>query len=38
VMAIPLAILSGVVQTFQSSTWTLTYRELVALEAARPVV
>jgi len=36
VMAIPLAVLGGLVQTFQSSTWTLTYRELLALEAARP--
>jgi hypothetical protein len=34
VMAIPLAVLSGLVQTFHSSTWTLTYRELAALEAA----
>jgi hypothetical protein len=36
VMAIPLAVLGGLMQTFQSSTWTLTYRELLALEAARP--
>jgi hypothetical protein len=36
IMAVPLAILGGLVQTFQSSTWTLTYRELLALEAARP--
>jgi hypothetical protein len=36
VMAIPLAVLGGLVQTFQSSTWTLTYRELLALDAARP--
>jgi hypothetical protein len=36
IMAIPLAVLGGLVQTFQSSTWTLTYRELLALEAARP--
>jgi hypothetical protein len=36
VMAIPLAILGGLAQTFQSSTWTLTYRELLVLEAARP--
>ncbi len=35
VMAIPLAFLGGLTQTFQSSTWTLTYRELLALEAAR---
>jgi hypothetical protein len=34
VMAIPLALVSGLVQTFHSSTWTLTYRELAALEAA----
>jgi hypothetical protein len=36
VMAIPLALLSGLVQTFQSSTWTLAYRELAALDAAQP--
>ena len=36
IMAIPLAILGGLSQTFQSSTWTLTYRELLALEGARP--
>jgi hypothetical protein len=36
VMAVPLALLSGVVQTFQSSTWTLAYRELAALDAAQP--
>ena len=36
VMVIPLAVLGGLAQTFQSSTWTLTYRELLALEIARP--
>jgi hypothetical protein len=36
VMFIPLTVLSGWKQTFESSTWTLTYRELLALEAARP--
>jgi hypothetical protein len=36
IMAIPLAVLGGLMQTFQSSSWTLTYRELLALEAARP--
>ena len=36
VMAVPLAILSGIVQTFQSSTWTLAYRELAALDAGQP--
>ncbi len=36
ILAIPLTILGGLVQTFQSSTWTLTYRELLALEAAAP--
>jgi len=38
VMAIPLALLSGVVQTFQSSTWTLAYRELAALDSAQPSI
>jgi hypothetical protein len=36
IAVIPLLVLSGLAQTFQSSTWTLTYRELLALEAARP--
>ncbi len=36
VMVIPLALVSGLVQTFQSSTWTLTYSELASLEAAQP--
>lgn len=35
IMAVPLAVLGGLMQTFLSSTWTLTYRELLALEAAR---
>jgi hypothetical protein len=35
ILAAPLAILSGLAETFKSSTWTLTYRELLALEAAR---
>jgi hypothetical protein len=34
IMALPLLFLGGLAQTFQSSTWTLTYRELLALEAA----
>lgn len=36
VIGVPLLFLSGLVETFQSSTWTLTYRELLALEGARP--
>lgn len=36
IMALPLAVLGGLAETFQPSTWTLTYRELLALEAARP--
>lgn len=36
IMAVPLAVVGGLMQTFLSSTWTLTYRELLALEAARP--
>jgi len=31
----PLAFLGGLVQTYTSTTWTLTFREAVALEAAR---
>jgi hypothetical protein len=34
IMALPLMFLGGLAETFQSSTWTLTYRELLALEAA----
>jgi hypothetical protein len=34
IMALPLLFLGGLAQTFQSSAWTLTYRELLALEAA----
>jgi hypothetical protein len=36
VIGLPLLFLNGLVETFQSSTWTLTYRELLALEGARP--
>ena len=36
VMAIPLVLIGGLVQTFQSSTWTLTYRELASQDAAQP--
>ncbi len=35
VLAIPLAVLGGLMETFRSSTWTLTYRELLALEAGQ---
>jgi hypothetical protein len=36
VIGLPLLFLSGLVETFRSSTWTLTYRELLALEGAQP--
>jgi hypothetical protein len=36
VIGVPMLFLSGLVETYQSTTWTLTYRELLALEAARP--
>ena len=36
VIAAPMLFLSGLVETYQSSTWTLTYRDLLALESARP--
>ncbi len=36
VVGVPLLFLNGLAETFQSSTWTLTYRELLALESARP--
>lgn len=36
VIGVPLLFLRGLTETFQSSAWTLTYRELLALESARP--
>jgi hypothetical protein len=36
VMGGPLAFLGGLMETFKSSTWTLTYRELRALERLEP--
>lgn len=36
VIGVPLLFLNGLAETFQSSAWTLTYRELLALEGARP--
>jgi hypothetical protein len=36
VLGVPLLFLNGLTKTFQSSAWTLTYRELLALEGARP--
>lgn len=35
VIFVPLLFLSGLVETFYSTVWTLTYRELLALEATR---
>jgi hypothetical protein len=35
IISVPLLILGGLVETFYSSVWTLTYRELLALEAVR---
>jgi hypothetical protein len=32
VLAVPLTLLDGLMKVFQSTTWTLTYRELQALE------
>jgi hypothetical protein len=32
VLVVPLTVLDGVMKVFQSTTWTLTYRELLALE------
>ena len=36
VIGAPSLFLNGLVETYRSSTWTLTYRELLALEGARP--
>jgi len=33
VVGVPLAFLTGLRDTFVSSTWTLTYRDLLALES-----
>ncbi len=35
-LVIPLAFLDGLMKLFQSTTWTLTYRELLALEGQEP--
>jgi len=35
VVIVPLGFLSGLIETFNSTTWTLTYREIVALQAAK---
>lgn len=35
VIFLPMLFISGLVETFYSTTWTLTYRELLALEAVR---
>ena len=36
VMAVPWLFLGGLMEVFKSSTWTLTYRELRALEGVEP--
>ncbi len=36
VLAVPGTFLGGLVEVFKSSTWTLTYRELLALESLQP--
>lgn len=36
VIIAPMLVLGGIFETFKSATWTLTYRELLALEAVRP--
>ena len=36
VVTVPLAILGGLREVFQSSTWTLDFRELRALEGRQP--
>ena len=38
VMIVPLTFITGLLRAFQSSVWTLTYREIVALEALEPEV
>jgi hypothetical protein len=36
IISLPLAFISGLMEAFTSSTWTLTYREVVALELTQP--
>jgi hypothetical protein len=36
ILVVPASFVSGLVQVFTSSTWTLTYREVLALGGARP--
>jgi hypothetical protein len=36
ILSLPLAFISGLMEAFTSSTWTLTYRETLALETIRP--
>ena len=37
ILILPLLFLGGLVEVYKSTTWTLTYREMTALEAAVPV-
>jgi hypothetical protein len=36
VIAVPMLLIGGLVEAFTSSTWTLTYREMLALETVQP--
>lgn len=36
VLVVPLTFLTGLLRTYQSTTWTLTYRELIAFESLEP--
>jgi hypothetical protein len=38
IISVPLAFIGGLMEIFTSSTWTLTYREVVALETIQPAV
>jgi hypothetical protein len=38
ILSLPLTFISGLMEAFSSSTWTLTYREVVALETIQPAV
>ncbi len=37
ILSVPMAFLGGLMQAFTSSSWTLAYREMVALETIQPV-
>jgi hypothetical protein len=37
-LIVPIVVLSGLVEVFKSSAWTLTYREVIALQTINPEI